>query len=315
MPAPSQEHELNPSRARPASTNSESEKPSLPGDHGPAFADVITATHASATPGGPDRRGFSLRVAGITIGVEPIHPSLHLLASPSSRRFLVDPGHLDLLLTADFRPLAAEPGSPLVFDSGGPWRLYDDHGCLLYRIFDSRLGPSPYKEARLDSDLRAGAVQLNENAYLPLEPVDPLEFPLDELLFQLLLSSRDGFEMHACGIIAPSGKGYVFAGHSGDGKTTTARLRAGGSTERPGTETRTSRNLQRHRSRQSSLSKRARTTHSGASHRPRPPPTSWHEASSLTTARRGSNGRSPASRSWSRRFHVCDSHSSPTPRL
>jgi hypothetical protein len=172
----------------------------------------------------PGHRGYYLKVAGITIGVAPVHPSLHLVASASSQRFLADRGPVDLGLTVDLRPLAAEPVGPLIFDSGGPWRLHGDHDRQVYRIFDSRLGTSPYKEARLASDLRSGEVWLSQAVFPPREPLDPLEFPLDELLFQHLLSSRNGFEMHACGVVAPCGKGYVFAGHSGDGKTTTARL-------------------------------------------------------------------------------------------
>ncbi|PON16236.1 hypothetical protein C2W62_19570 [Candidatus Entotheonella serta] len=54
--------------------------------------------------------------------------------------------------------------------------------------------------------------------------VYPLEYPLDELLILHLLSQRRGVEVHACGIIDAQGRGHVFMGHSGAGKTTLARL-------------------------------------------------------------------------------------------
>jgi hypothetical protein len=50
-----------------------------------------------------------------------------------------------------------------------------------------------------------------------------LPHPLDQLLFLPPLARRDGFLVHACAA-AFDGKAFVFAGHSGDGKTTLARL-------------------------------------------------------------------------------------------
>ena len=52
----------------------------------------------------------------------------------------------------------------------------------------------------------------------------PLEYPLDELLLQGLLARGRGAEIHACGIADGSGRGLLFVGQSGAGKTTMARL-------------------------------------------------------------------------------------------
>ena len=111
-----------------------------------------------------------------------------------------------------------------LFDSGGAWRLYEHRGHDVYRFFLPWLRPAPYKEAWLEKAGREGAVYLNPAAYPMDEPVDVLEFPLAELLFARLLPAHQGVELHACGVVDPSGKGYLFAGHSEDGKTTTARL-------------------------------------------------------------------------------------------
>jgi hypothetical protein len=51
-----------------------------------------------------------------------------------------------------------------------------------------------------------------------------LEYPLDELLLIHLLAGGRGLEVHACGVVDSSGQGYLFAGQSGAGKTTMARL-------------------------------------------------------------------------------------------
>jgi len=49
--------------------------------------------------------------------------------------------------------------------------------------------------------------------------------PLDQLIFLRALALRDGFLVHACGAVI-DGKAFVFAGHSGAGKTTLARMLA-----------------------------------------------------------------------------------------
>src|SRR5438445_260494 len=54
---------------------------------------------------------------------------------------------------------------------------------------------------------------------------DPaLAVPPDELLLIHLLAAGRGVELHACGVVAPNGQGYLFVGQPGAGKTTMARL-------------------------------------------------------------------------------------------
>jgi hypothetical protein len=167
---------------------------------------------------------YSQRVGGLTVRVEATAPSLKFLIDDASRRFLVEDGRPDLALRVSTRPLEARADGLLVFDSRATWTLHDRGGRHVYRFFDPRLGPSPYKEARIAPDLASGDVFLHPDFHAPGEPVDALQFPLDELLFLHLLAARGGVELHACGVVAPSGRGYVFAGQSGDGKTTMARL-------------------------------------------------------------------------------------------
>ena len=167
---------------------------------------------------------YAMRVGDLTVAVESVSPSLRLEIPGSSRLFLVDSEKPDLGLRVCWRRFDPQADGELLFDSGGAWRLYQSQGRYVYRFFDRSFGPAPYKEARLDPDLEHGEVFLNPAAFPPDKPVDALEFPLDELLFLRVLAAQGGIELHACGVVAPSGKGYLFAGQSGDGKTTTARL-------------------------------------------------------------------------------------------
>jgi len=152
---------------------------------------------------------------------------MRLEPAPAAWPFVVRPGSVDARLVAGWRELDPAPPGDLVFDTGGSWRLYRRGGLDVYRFFDGTIGTTPYKEAELEPGGREGRVWLDPRFHSPGEPVDPLQFPLDELLFLRLLAERDAVELHACGLVVSTGHGLVFAGQSGDGKSTTARLWAG----------------------------------------------------------------------------------------
>jgi hypothetical protein len=84
--------------------------------------------------------------------------------------------------------------------------------------FRSKIPPSRF--LLLDPELTSG--DLHITAETPQE-VDPLGYPLNQVLWILLLSQQRGLLFHACGT-DDGGKGYLFLGHSGDGKSTTATL-------------------------------------------------------------------------------------------
>jgi hypothetical protein len=167
---------------------------------------------------------YALRIGGVVVGLSAVSSPLRLEPSPSARPFLVTGETPDSRFAVGWRELDAVPPGDLVFDSGGSWRLYRRGGRDVYRFFDSRLGAIPYKEAEVEADGREGWIWLDPRFHPGDEAVDPLQFPLDELIFLRLLGARDALELHACGVVTASGVGLVFAGQSGDGKTTTARL-------------------------------------------------------------------------------------------
>jgi hypothetical protein len=157
-----------------------------------------------------------LRIGGVTIAVDPPVVFPEPLA-----RFAVR----DTTAPADLRVSVAAmeryepPRGELLFDSGEVWRLYDDDGgALRIECRSEMFGGEPYKIARVDRAITRCEILTRQPS------LQPLEFPLDELLINALLSRRRGVELHACGVIDRNGDGYVFAGNSGDGKTTSARL-------------------------------------------------------------------------------------------
>ena len=114
------------------------------------------------------------------------------------------------------------PGRP-VFESGAVWKAFDDGEVRVVRFTSPFFGAVPYKELRIDRGFRRGEVVFH-SPYLPHGPVDPLEYPLDELVVVNRLGLGLGCELHACGVLDGAGDGWLLAGHSGAGKSTLGRL-------------------------------------------------------------------------------------------
>jgi hypothetical protein len=169
-------------------------------------------------------RSFAIRIAGLTIALTSEDPRLAVPPEGAMRQFLVDEGEPDLRLRARWAKLEAVSGAEPLFDSGGPWRLVAANGSLRFSFTSPALGLLPYKVARVDRGFTAGEVWLHQPYFPSALPVNPLEYPLDELLLIHLLAAGRGVEVHACGVVDPTGQGYLFVGQSGAGKTTMARL-------------------------------------------------------------------------------------------
>jgi hypothetical protein len=119
--------------------------------------------------------------------------------------------------------LEAPKASPL-FQSGGLWSSYARSGAHQFYFSTPSLGTSPYKAAWFDEDFELGRILLNRRYLDDGRAVFPLEYPIDELIMTHRLARGQGVEVHAVGLVDRDGSGYLFLGHSGAGKSTTARL-------------------------------------------------------------------------------------------
>lgn len=167
-----------------------------------------------------------VRVAGVTVRVASSGPDGPRLSVPEvSRKFEVPAnGTADLELDARWGDLSRRRLGEPVFDSGGTWKLYREGSVEVFQFWASQKPSSPYLECRLDAARSAGDLILHREFYEAGEPVPALQYPLDEVLMVHLLGRGRGVELHACGVLTAEGRGYLFSGQSGDGKTTTARL-------------------------------------------------------------------------------------------
>jgi hypothetical protein len=106
------------------------------------------------------------------------------------------------------------------FDSGQTWSLFQNADNLVLHNTSLHSEIPPTRSLFLSSDLKSGDLYMTGNTP---EDLDPLGYPLNQVLWIILLSQGRGVLFHACGI-DNQGRGYLFLGNSGDGKSTTARL-------------------------------------------------------------------------------------------
>ena len=172
--------------------------------------------------------GFTLDVAGLALAVSadadlPIEPE------GTSRKFTRAPGAAG---PAPFSRLHACWGDPRVparatlgFDSGkGLWRMYRTDAGPEFIFTSPALGPAPYQAAAFNEDFTEGRVTLRRERFADRLPVYPLHYPLDEVFMVHLLARGLGIELHGAGVVTADGRGFLFAGQSGAGKTTMSKL-------------------------------------------------------------------------------------------
>jgi len=166
--------------------------------------------------------GQFVEIGGITIALLPADDRLRWQWRGATSRFVVPPREAEVELTIGVLDAPVSHGGELLFDSGAVWRMFRDGDGFLIECRSAAFGTEPYKVARFDASFTRGTILLAPSI-LRLE-LNPLDYPLDEVLIANLLGRGRGVELHSCGIVDRSGRGHLFVGVSGAGKSTTARL-------------------------------------------------------------------------------------------
>ena len=169
-------------------------------------------------------RRFAARIGGVSLGISSASAEMTLVPDAGLSEFLVKDARCEMEFDAAWSDGFGPPPGELVFESGGLWQLFRDGEGYCFRFTTLYLGVQPYKQARVSRDFRSGRVELLREYFPPDCGVNPLEYPLDELLWIHRLSQGDGVEVHGCGVVTPDGRGLLLCGHSGAGKSTSARL-------------------------------------------------------------------------------------------
>jgi hypothetical protein len=162
-------------------------------------------------------------VAGITVAVNGDTRQFVELG-PQLQAFAARPAERDIEVRVEWKEaLLPSPGREL-FNSGCVWSVVESGGQFVFDFATERFGAQPYKRLLVDKDFRQATVLLNRQCMTAADASRVLEYPLDELLVTHHLCLGRGVELHACGLVDVAGQTFLFAGHSGAGKSTTARL-------------------------------------------------------------------------------------------
>jgi len=165
---------------------------------------------------------LAFRIAGTTFNLSSEDMRMEL--DPGISPFATEPGSDGVDIAVRWTDDLATPAEKPLFHSGGLWSVFKEADGFRFYFATPFLGRNPYKTAWFDRKFRRGEVALFRPYFDTTMANYPLEYPLDELLMVHRLACGEGIEVHAVGVADESGRGHLFLGHSGAGKSTTARL-------------------------------------------------------------------------------------------
>jgi hypothetical protein len=165
---------------------------------------------------------MKLEIGGIVLALKLHGDGRSFEMADVYRAFLSD-GPSEAVFTFRYGSPPDLKSTEKVFDSGGAWKLYRDQGRWCFALQSPALGSEPYQIAIVDTDFAQGDIYTRAPVIARISSPYPLGYPLEELLFVNLLSQGRGALLHACAV-SDNGRGFVFAGTSGAGKSTMADL-------------------------------------------------------------------------------------------
>ena len=166
---------------------------------------------------------WNLSIGGIQIQISAAPGMKAALRAPADSFKAAGDRPVAIKLTLDWADHLEHLGD-LIFDSGALWRLFKNGERWIFDFATPLFGSAPYKRMVCDSAFSAGEILLSTQYFDRNSTVYPLEYPLDEVLVTHRLMHDSGVEIHGCGLVSEDRKGLLFVGHSGAGKSTTARL-------------------------------------------------------------------------------------------
>jgi hypothetical protein len=182
---------------------------------------VSPAAPVSSFEDGQPSRPFVLQVGPSSVALEGqlLPDRWHL--DPAHHRFARPVHQAQLSLAVEYRP-TGPPRGHLIFQVGELASFYRENSSVIIRLGEDTPPTRADRVVTLEPSGHSGTLVMDANHSRQAANY-PLEYPLEDLLFRFLLADRGALIVHACGI-AWQGKGYLFVGASGVGKSTTARL-------------------------------------------------------------------------------------------
>lgn len=178
-------------------------------------------------------RDFSLNIAGYKIRFESAAEGPELLTSERFRNFVVPGDNHDLLIKVHSEDFKIPPDAKMVFNApyveeiSGLRLKKNDEFWSVFKYSDDLFIKTifPHTEEKRKAVLRFSLTEKKWDLWpgSSVSETDPMEYPLDGLILYYLTAMSGDIMMHASGVNY-SGKGYLFSGVSGKGKSTMALL-------------------------------------------------------------------------------------------
>lgn len=185
---------------------------------------VDDSAHAASCPPAFGAAHYTrFHVGGVTVQVAGDYGS-DLNLDPTLEPFRVESGRGDISIQVQWVDSLSKPRQRQLFDSGCVWRLYEKGAGFQFDFSIASLAGASYKRLLVDERFRSASLLLSRECFESRGTAIPLEYPLDELLIMHRLTQERAIELHGIGIVGPDGASNLFVGHSGAGKSTTARL-------------------------------------------------------------------------------------------
>jgi len=176
---------------------------------------------------------YNLNIAGYNIRVEAISPETDLIPGRRFENSIVADKDSDITIVVHqwpgefptgtervfHAPLVEEINGDIIKKNDNFWAIYKHRSSLFIKtIF-------PYTKCTKDGFLKFSLTSRTWELFLPegVHTADPLEYPLDGLILYYLTVMNGDIMIHASGV-NHAGRGYLFSGVSGRGKTTIAKL-------------------------------------------------------------------------------------------
>ncbi len=170
---------------------------------------------------------FSINIPGKTPHILQEHdPNYRSFFRRVTKRKNKVPEAIDIKINLELENLPDTRKLTKIFDSGQSWLMFregDDYWIILHPPSHEK----PFWAARFNRDVKEVTVYCGARFFQERERetiiLNPVRYPLDQLLIMYILARHQGAVIHAAGM-EMSGKGFILAGPSGAGKSTLARL-------------------------------------------------------------------------------------------
>lgn len=173
---------------------------------------------------------INLEIAGVTLYITCGDPITLQKPPAAYRSFITGSSPADeainINLDLSFHSLPSTEKMTKIFSAGPSWSLFQNGNTYFVALYTSASDKKPVWAAQFDRGVKEVTIFLEEplirknNGGIIVS--NPLFYPLDQILLMYYLAQREGAIIHAAGVIY-NGRGFLFPGRSGAGKTTLSR--------------------------------------------------------------------------------------------